>query len=87
MRKTDLWRNDSNVPLYYHCGRPGHVLMHCRERRQIFAGAKAARTFNDEKQTPNLHKALTTATRIQLPPVSGAIHLILDVPATSLSPR
>ncbi|GBN02000.1 hypothetical protein AVEN_164040-1 [Araneus ventricosus] len=26
MRNTDLWRTDNNVPLRYHCGRPGHVL-------------------------------------------------------------
>ncbi|GBN03217.1 hypothetical protein AVEN_36791-1 [Araneus ventricosus] len=34
MRKTDLWRTDINAPLCYHCGRPGHVLRYCRERRQ-----------------------------------------------------
>lgn len=42
-RKTDVWRTANNVPLCYHCGRPGHVLRYCRERRRIFANA---RTFN-----------------------------------------
>lgn len=43
-RRTDIWRTETNVPLCYHCGRPGHVLRYCRERRQIFANARAART-------------------------------------------
>ncbi|GBO09887.1 hypothetical protein AVEN_100281-1 [Araneus ventricosus] len=46
MYKTDLWRTDSNVPLCYHCGRTGHVFRYCRERRQIFADERVARTFN-----------------------------------------
>ncbi|GBN73389.1 hypothetical protein AVEN_6739-1 [Araneus ventricosus] len=46
MRKTDLRRTDSDVPLCYHCGRPGHFLRYCRKRRQIFADSRAARTFN-----------------------------------------
>ncbi|GBN32945.1 hypothetical protein AVEN_43418-1 [Araneus ventricosus] len=84
MRKTDLWRTDSNVPLCYHCGRPGHVLRYCRERRQIFADSRATRTFNpDEMQILNRHKALKIATRSRLPPVSGATRLALDVPATA----
>ncbi|GBN06512.1 hypothetical protein AVEN_118146-1 [Araneus ventricosus] len=49
MRKTDLWRTDSNVPLCYQCGRPGHVLRYCRERRQIFADSRDARTFNPRR--------------------------------------
>ncbi|GBL84052.1 hypothetical protein AVEN_209118-1 [Araneus ventricosus] len=53
MRKTDLWRTDSNVPLCYHCGRPGHVLRYCRERRQIFADSRAARTFNPRRDADN----------------------------------
>lgn len=46
-RKTDLWRTANNVPLCYHCGRPGHVLRYCRERRQIFADARAANSRRD----------------------------------------
>ncbi|GBO38754.1 hypothetical protein AVEN_50330-1 [Araneus ventricosus] len=46
MRKTDLWRTDSNVPLCYHCGRPGHVLRYCRE---IFTNLRAARTYNPRR--------------------------------------
>ncbi|GBN92854.1 hypothetical protein AVEN_164644-1 [Araneus ventricosus] len=42
MRKTDLWRTDSNVPLCYHCGSPGRVLRYYIERRQIFADSRAA---------------------------------------------
>ncbi|KFM62702.1 hypothetical protein X975_05395, partial [Stegodyphus mimosarum] len=48
-RRTDLWRTDDNVPLCFHCGRPGHVLRYCRERRQIFENARAAKTFNPRR--------------------------------------
>ncbi|GBM46021.1 hypothetical protein AVEN_124898-1 [Araneus ventricosus] len=49
MRKTDLWRTDSNVPFCYRCGRPGHVLRYCSERRQIFADSRASRTCNPQR--------------------------------------
>lgn len=48
-RKTELWRTDDNVPVCFHCGRPGHVLRYCRERRQIFSDARAARTSNSRR--------------------------------------
>ncbi|GFW53312.1 CCHC-type domain-containing protein [Trichonephila clavipes] len=32
-RKTDVWRTADNRPVCFHCGRPGHVMRYCRERR------------------------------------------------------
>ncbi|GFY48096.1 CCHC-type domain-containing protein [Trichonephila inaurata madagascariensis] len=29
-RKTDLWLTSDNVPICFHCGRPGHVTRYCR---------------------------------------------------------
>ncbi|UYV73167.1 K02A2.6-like, partial [Cordylochernes scorpioides] len=43
-RKTEHWRTYDDKPICFHCGRPGHVVRYCRERRQVFA---EARTRND----------------------------------------
>ncbi|UYV63869.1 hypothetical protein LAZ67_2005858, partial [Cordylochernes scorpioides] len=42
-RKTEHWRTYDDKPICFHCGRPGHVVRYCRERRQVFA---EARTMN-----------------------------------------
>ncbi|PRD29139.1 UNVERIFIED_CONTAM: hypothetical protein NCL1_30302 [Trichonephila clavipes] len=35
-RKTDLWRTSDNVPICFHCGRPGHVTRYCRDIDDVF---------------------------------------------------
>ncbi|GFV87345.1 hypothetical protein TNCV_4033171 [Trichonephila clavipes] len=35
-RKTDVWRTADNRPVCFHCGRPGHVMRYCRERKAVF---------------------------------------------------
>lgn len=42
-RKTDVWRTADNQPVCFHCGRPGHVVRYCRERREIFNAYRADR--------------------------------------------
>ncbi|GBM21053.1 hypothetical protein AVEN_5766-1 [Araneus ventricosus] len=42
-RKTDLWRTSDNVPICFHCGRPGHVTIYCRDRRRVFNEARLRR--------------------------------------------
>ncbi|GFU76485.1 CCHC-type domain-containing protein [Trichonephila clavipes] len=32
-RKTDVWRTADNRLVCFHCGRPGHVMRYCREKR------------------------------------------------------
>ncbi|UYV82076.1 K02A2.6-like [Cordylochernes scorpioides] len=32
--KSQQWRTPDDRPLCFHCGRPGHVVRYCRERRQ-----------------------------------------------------
>ncbi|KAF8763676.1 hypothetical protein HNY73_021834 [Argiope bruennichi] len=80
-RRTDLWRTDNNVPLCYHCGRPGHVLRYCRERRRIFQNARATRTINprrdvyaDSLASYDDDYAQPTSSRIE------AVHLITTFP-------
>ncbi|GFU04582.1 transposon Ty3-I Gag-Pol polyprotein [Trichonephila clavipes] len=35
-RKTDVWRTADNRSVCFHCGRPGHVMRYCRERKAVF---------------------------------------------------
>ncbi|GFU54240.1 CCHC-type domain-containing protein [Trichonephila clavipes] len=39
-RKTDVWRTADNRPVCFHCGRPGHVMRYCRERKAVFDNSK-----------------------------------------------
>ncbi|UYV78619.1 hypothetical protein LAZ67_16002183, partial [Cordylochernes scorpioides] len=39
-RKSEHWRTYDDKPICFHCGRPGHVVRYCRERRQVFAEAR-----------------------------------------------
>ncbi|UYV76601.1 hypothetical protein LAZ67_14001425, partial [Cordylochernes scorpioides] len=39
-RKTEHWRTYDDKLICFHCGRPGHVVRYCRERRQVFAEAR-----------------------------------------------
>ncbi|GFW90085.1 CCHC-type domain-containing protein [Trichonephila clavipes] len=35
-RKTDVWRTADNRLVCFHCGRRGHVMRYCRERKDVF---------------------------------------------------
>ncbi|UYV70790.1 K02A2.6-like [Cordylochernes scorpioides] len=39
--KSQQWRTPDDRPLSFHWGRPGHIARDCRERRQVFADARA----------------------------------------------
>ncbi|GFY72080.1 CCHC-type domain-containing protein [Trichonephila inaurata madagascariensis] len=58
-RKTDLWRTADSRPVCFHCGRPGHVVRYCRERRAIFNDYRRnnPRNYNlpDERQSRRTH--------------------------------
>ncbi|GFT83182.1 CCHC-type domain-containing protein [Trichonephila clavipes] len=41
-RKTDVWRTADNRPICFHCGRPGHVMRYCRERKAVFDNLETA---------------------------------------------
>ncbi|GFV10343.1 CCHC-type domain-containing protein [Trichonephila clavipes] len=42
-RKTDVWRTADNRPVCFHCGRPGHVMRYCRERKAVFDNSRNRR--------------------------------------------
>ncbi|GFT14945.1 CCHC-type domain-containing protein [Trichonephila clavipes] len=47
-RKTDVWRTADNRPVCFHCGRPGHVMRYCRERKAVFDNSRnRRRNFDD----------------------------------------
>ncbi|UYV74416.1 hypothetical protein LAZ67_11003491, partial [Cordylochernes scorpioides] len=51
-RRTDEWRTHENVPICFHCGRPGHVARYCRDRRRVFEEARVRRpTYSNNYNT------------------------------------
>ncbi|UYV84270.1 hypothetical protein LAZ67_X001713, partial [Cordylochernes scorpioides] len=35
VRDTNEWRTPDGTPICFHCGRPGHVVRYCRDRRRL----------------------------------------------------
>ncbi|GFS49418.1 CCHC-type domain-containing protein [Trichonephila clavipes] len=44
--KTVLWRTSDNVPICFHCGRPGLVTRYCRDRRRVLSAARQRRQLD-----------------------------------------
>ncbi|GFQ82217.1 CCHC-type domain-containing protein [Trichonephila clavata] len=53
-RQIDVWRTDDNRPVCFHCGRPGHVVRYCRERRAIFDAYRSRQASSSHLPSPNL---------------------------------
>lgn len=51
-RQTDVWRTNDNRPVCFHCGRPGHVVRYCRDRRAIFDAYRNRQATNSQPQSP-----------------------------------
>ncbi|GFU28099.1 retrovirus-related Pol polyprotein from transposon 17.6 [Trichonephila clavipes] len=68
-RKTDVWRTADNRPVCFHCGRPGHVMRYCRERKAVFDNSRnRRRNFDDvgteeEIRRPNSSRRFTPSPR------------------------
>ncbi|GFT87681.1 CCHC-type domain-containing protein [Trichonephila clavipes] len=64
-RKTDVWRTADNRPVCFHCGRPGHVMRYCREKRLSLTTLRnRRRNFDDvgteeEIRRPNSSRRFT----------------------------
>ncbi|GFU81147.1 CCHC-type domain-containing protein [Trichonephila clavipes] len=80
-RKTDVWRTADNRPVCFHCGRPGHVMRYCRERKAVFDNSRnRRRNFDDvgteeeirrpnssRRFTPSPTRGRTPNTSLQIP--------------------
>ncbi|GFV47433.1 CCHC-type domain-containing protein [Trichonephila clavipes] len=64
-RKTDVEKTADNRPVCFHCGRPGHVMRYCRERKAVFDNSRnRRRNFDDvgteeEIRRPNSSRRFT----------------------------
>ncbi|GFX67406.1 CCHC-type domain-containing protein [Trichonephila clavipes] len=80
-RKTDVWRTADNRPVCFHCGRPGHVMRYCRERKAVFDNLETAdgtsttlalkKKYADQtlprRFTPSPHERPIPNTSLQIP--------------------
>ncbi|UYV67511.1 hypothetical protein LAZ67_5001024 [Cordylochernes scorpioides] len=77
--KAREWRTPDDRPVCFHCGRPGHVVRYCRERRQIFANVRTRRdarrpvTLGD--YMPNADGTGGKAAQISNPPTTTVAKL------------
>ncbi|GFV64435.1 CCHC-type domain-containing protein [Trichonephila clavipes] len=56
-RKTDVWRTADNRPVCFHCGRPGHVMRYCRERKAVFDNSRnRRRNFDNVGTEEEIHR-------------------------------
>ncbi|CAL1272295.1 unnamed protein product [Larinioides sclopetarius] len=51
--QTYVYKTENNRPVYFHRGRPGHVVNFCRDRRVIFNAYWGRQVTNTQLQSPN----------------------------------
>ncbi|GFV72484.1 CCHC-type domain-containing protein [Trichonephila clavipes] len=66
-RKTDVWRTADNRPVCFHCGRPGHVMRYCRERKAVFDNSRNRRRNFDDVGTEKYADQTLLAVLRQVP--------------------
>ncbi|GFY32515.1 CCHC-type domain-containing protein [Trichonephila clavipes] len=70
-RKTDVWRTADNRPVCFHCGRPGHVMRYCRERKAVFDNSRNRRRNFDDVGTEEEIRRLNSSRRFTPSPTRG----------------
>ncbi|GFT21522.1 CCHC-type domain-containing protein [Trichonephila clavipes] len=70
-RKTDVWRTADNRPVCFHCGRPGHVMRYCRERKAVFDNSRNRRRNFDDVGTEEEIRRPTSSRRFTPSPTRG----------------
>ncbi|GFU74393.1 CCHC-type domain-containing protein [Trichonephila clavipes] len=68
-RKTDVWRTADNRSIYFHCGRLGHVMRYCRERKAVFDNYRNHRQNTEEeiRRPHSAHRSTPSPTRGRSP--------------------
>ncbi|UYV63130.1 hypothetical protein LAZ67_2003234, partial [Cordylochernes scorpioides] len=51
-RDTNEWRTTEGKPICFHCGRPGHVVRYCRDRRREYEEGQNWYYKNRDRQEP-----------------------------------
>ncbi|GFU78293.1 CCHC-type domain-containing protein [Trichonephila clavipes] len=70
-RKTDVWRTADNRPVCFHCGRPGHVMRYCRERKAVFDNSRSRRRNFDDVGTEEEIRRPNSSRRFTPSPTRG----------------
>ncbi|GFY51669.1 CCHC-type domain-containing protein [Trichonephila inaurata madagascariensis] len=70
-RKSDVWRTADNRPVCFHCGRPGHVMRYCRERKAVFDNYRNRRQNFDDVDTEEEIRRPNSARRSTPSPTRG----------------
>ncbi|GFV03218.1 CCHC-type domain-containing protein [Trichonephila clavipes] len=70
-RKTDVWRTADNRPVCFHCGRPGHVMRYCRERKAVFDNSRNRRRNFDDVGTEEEIRRPISSCRFTPSPTRG----------------
>ncbi|GFV07023.1 CCHC-type domain-containing protein [Trichonephila clavipes] len=78
-RKTDVWRTADNRPVCFHCGRPGHAMRYCRERKAVFDNYRNHRQNDDVDTEEEIHRDQTPFAFLhQVPRETGPQYAVSD---------
>ncbi|GFT70625.1 CCHC-type domain-containing protein [Trichonephila clavipes] len=79
-RKTDVWRTADNRPVCFHCGRPGHVMRYCRERKAVFDNSRNRRRNFDDVGTEEEIRRPNSSRRFTPSPTRGRPQYVVTDP-------
>ncbi|GFU94256.1 transposon Ty3-I Gag-Pol polyprotein [Trichonephila clavipes] len=67
-----MWRTADNRPVCFHCGRPGHVMRYCRERKAVFDNSRNRRRNFDDVGTEEEIRRPNSSRRLRQVPAREA---------------
>ncbi|GFS49321.1 CCHC-type domain-containing protein, partial [Trichonephila inaurata madagascariensis] len=66
-----VWRTADNRPVCFHCGRPGHIMRYCRERKAVLDNYRNRRQNFDDVDTEEEIRRPNSARRSTPSPTRG----------------